>query len=400
MRIITAAVTTATVFALSIPALAQRTPEEAQLLENYRRASPAQKQKVQRGLAPKVRSGGGGEAVAAVDPVPLATPVALNQNPPVRETLLNKHTPAVELARREAARAGVAPLAAAPVEPPREVSPCAGFNLLLRADWKDIGLLSCPVSTEKAAGAEISYTGDRVAKNNVFTARGTAAFYYTSVVDGPGVFDRSIGAYLTINRVINSAPAAVKGDSDKIAFGGTAEIGIEHERGANFFRVRGGVVEDRLKNTSSANVTAEWVPVYSDRKNGIFIHRPFPVFGGAMILRFDPVLLAQYAAVTGKNQVLDFNDQAHAFRVGPQFTLRILPGLVESEFWSRLSGEVTYHWAYETYSSRGISWFQSSVTYNIDDAGQFGITGSYRKGRDEDTGTLTDIYKIALTGKI
>jgi hypothetical protein len=43
---------------------------------------------------------------------------------------------------------------------------------------------------------------------------------------------------------------------------------------------------------------------------------------------------------------------------------------------------------------------QSAITYDLDDAGQFGITASYKKGRDEDTGTLTDIYKIALTGEL
>jgi hypothetical protein len=146
----------------------------------------------------------------------------------------------------------------------------------------------------------------------------------------------------------------------------------------------------------SGNVTAEWIPVYAP----LYIHRPFPVFDEAMILRFDPVLLVQYASVVGKNQVLDFNGMQQALRIGPQFTLRIWPGPNTNEFFSRFSGAVSYHWAYETYSSRGISWFDRAITYNIDPEGQFGITGSYRKGRDEDTGTLTDIYKIALTGKI
>jgi hypothetical protein len=392
MSIIKATVASAVLLAISAPAAAQSTPDEAQLLANYRLASLKQKQAAQQRLTPKMKS-----AAARAQAIPLAQvsePPVVNQSPPRQMTILNKHTPAVRAAQIDRAPQRFA----APADAPQEVSPCAGFNILLRQDWKDIGLLSCPQSTEKAAGAEISYSGDRIAKNNVFTARGTAAVYYNSVIDSAGLFDRSFGAYVTVNRAINSSAAAAKGDSDKIAFGGMAELGFQTTTGANFFRLRGGAVEDRLKNTSAFNITGEWIPVYSD--GFIRLHRPFPVFGGALILRFDPVLLMQYASVTGKNQVLDFNGEAHAFRVGPQFTLRVLPGLIANEFFSRLSGEATYHWAYETYSGKPISWFQTSVTYNIDDAGQFGITGSYRKGRDEDTGTQTDIYKIALTGKI
>jgi hypothetical protein len=58
-----------------------------------------------------------------------------------------------------------------------------------------------------------------------------------------------------------------------------------------------------------------------------------------------------------------------------------------------------YHWAYETYSGRGLSLFQSSLTHNIAD-GHLGLTGSYGRGNDEDTGVLSNIYKISLTGKL
>ena len=324
-----------------------------------------------------------------------ATKVAVRKEP----SILTKNTPQA----RAAAEGEIEKLRAAPpTGQPRQFSACAGWTFLLRQDWKDIGLLGCPETTDKAAGAELSYSDDRVARNGVFTARGTAAVYYTSMTDVPttpnGPYYQAFGAYLTVNRAINSSAALSKSDSDKIAFGGALELGYETPFGANYFRLRGGVVEDRLKNTSAMNLTAEFIPEYDDF--AIHLNSPFRPLGAPFYVSFDPSFLVQYAAVTGKGQLLDFNDLPHALRIGPQATLRVFPLFNAEGFMARLSGAATYHWAYETYSRRGISWFQTSVTYNIDDAGQLGITGSYKKGSDEDTGTRTDIYKIALTGKI
>jgi hypothetical protein len=69
-------------------------------------------------------------------------------------------------------------------------------------------------------------------------------------------------------------------------------------------------------------------------------------------------------------------------------------------FFRHFFGTVSCHWAYETYSGRGLGLFQANLTYNIDDDGYFGLTSSYQRGRDEDTGVQTNLYKVALTGKI
>jgi hypothetical protein len=310
--------------------------------------------------------------------------------------ILNKNTPQVRNATDVVTVAGKLE--------PKEYSPCAGLTLLLRQDWKDIGIMGCPgpATTDKSAGAELSYAQDRVARNGLLTARGTAAVYFSSWVDTPPVpgapYDQAFGAYLTVNRAINSSAAQSKADSDKLAFGGVVEFGFQTYGGANYFRLRGGVVQDRIKDTNSANVTAEFMPVYDD--GTIHLNSPYRPMGAPFYVSLEPVFLVQYAAVTGAGQLLDFNDRSQALRIGPQLTAKFFPLYDATGLMARLSGAVTYHWAYETYSQRGISWFQSSLTYNVDEAGQIGITASYKKGRDEDTGTRTDIYKIGLTGKI
>lgn len=283
----------------------------------------------------------------------------------------------------------------------RQYSGCAGLNFLLRQDWQDIGYLNCPQKVDEATGAQISFTDDRAANNRIWAMHGTAALYYSSVTGDPSSllipYDTSVGSYVTVNRSLNSNATLVKSDIDKLAYGGMAEFGFVNDYGANYFRVRGGGIEDNIKNISSANLTAEFLPVFYP----LHIHEPFRPFGIApFILRYDPLLLVQYNQVTGGKNLLDFNNRHEALRVGPQVTFTVLPLPGASDFFSRLSGSLTYHWAYETYSQAGLSWLQSALKYNIDDAGHLAVALTYQRGHDEDTGTLTNVYKISLTGKI
>jgi hypothetical protein len=275
---------------------------------------------------------------------------------------------------------------------------CRGFVPLLRKDWKDIDFATCPQSIDKASGAEISFSGDRVKKNTTWVVDGTSALLYNFAGGG---YVMSTGGYVTVNRTSNSSIKESDNNADKVAYGGVFEFGTSASNNpyfANYFRVRGGGVEDNIKQTNSGNVTFEWLPVYEDH-SFIHLHSPFnPIPDLPLILRLDPSLLVQYASTMGGIKSLAFNNMDQALRVGPQLILRLYPGT--SEFLSHFVGSVSYHWAYETYSSRSVSLFQSTLTYNIDKAGYIGLTGSYQRGNDEDTGVKSDLYKISLTGKI
>jgi hypothetical protein len=281
-------------------------------------------------------------------------------------------------------------------------SGCSGFVPLLRKDWADVGftLGGCPSPVDEAAGAEVSYSNDRAKGNAIWSVNGTAALLYNSRTNFGFV---GTGGYVTVNRVANSLLSEADSNANSIAYGGVLDFGLNPIGGdqfyfANYFRLRGGVVQDFIKGTDAASFTFEWVPVLVT--DFIHIHDGFQPFGSALplIFRVDPSLLVQYSRLVGGAKPLAFNDMNEALRVGPQVRLGIYPGT--SEFFSHFFGSVTYHWAYETYSGRGLSWFDASLTYNIDKDGHFGITGSYQKGNDENTGRLTDIYKISLTGKI
>jgi hypothetical protein len=123
--------------------------------------------------------------------------------------------------------------------------------------------------------------------------------------------------------------------------------------------------------------------------------------GIPIITRFDPDLVARYDGITGQGQILAFNNMRDSLRLGPEFALTILPdpGYVSGAL-SRFSALLGYNVWYETYSRKRLTWFTSSLNYNIDEAGNFGIQGSYNTGQDENTGKWTNIYKIGLSGKI
>lgn len=59
----------------------------------------------------------------------------------------------------------------------------------------------------------------------------------------------------------------------------------------------------------------------------------------------------------------------------------------------------TYSWLTASDSHEQFSYFKSSLTFNLDEAGHFGLSGSYTKGRSEETGRRLDIWEAGLTGK-
>jgi hypothetical protein len=287
----------------------------------------------------------------------------------------------------------------------RQYSPCAGWNFILRQSWKDLGNAAgaaCPDSPDKAQGAQISFADDRAANNRVVTVNGTAAVLFNSItgdVPAPLPYAVSVGAYTTVDDVSNSATSQVKSNVDTVAYGGLLNLGYNTSTGGNFFMLRGGVVQDNVKNTTAGNAVLDWSPVYTP----LYINYPyhFMSWGLPIITRFEPDLVARFDSATGKNQILAFNNMQDSLRLGPEFALTILPdpGYVTGPL-SRFTALLGYDIWYETYSKKQLTWFTSSLTYNLDEGGNFGIQGAYNRGQNVNTGKWTDIYTIGISGKI
>lgn len=290
-----------------------------------------------------------------------------------------------------------------PIE--RQYSPCAGFVFLLRQDWKDVGNAAgaaCPGPAANAQGAQISFANNLAAQNRIVTIHGTAAVLYNTItgdVPFPLPYAFSIGAYATVDDLSNSASSQIKSNVDTLAYGGLINLGYANSVGGNYFMLRAGAVEDHIKDTTSASAVFDWSPVVYP----LYIHYPFhwAAFGLPIITRFDTDFVGRFDSATGNQQVVAFNNMKQSLRIGPEMALTILPdpGYVSGPL-SRFSILLGYDVWYETYSKNDLTWFTSSLNYNIDEAGNFGLKGTYNTGRDVNTGNWTNIYTIGLSGKI
>lgn len=348
-----------------------------------------------------------------------------SSNPKKRQAWLNSHSRAPRASTRPKSKTYVK-VDSAPKETPKEpdaitkliqsnkgkplgerqYSPCAGFVFFLRQDWKDLGGnagKACPDDPENAQGAQISFANDLVAKNRITTINGTAAVLYNSItgdVPFPMPYAISFGAYTTVDNVSNSAASQLKSNVDTLAYGGLINLGFVNSVGGNYFMLRAGGTEDHIKNTSSASVVLDWSPVIYP----LYIRDPISWVSFGLLpirTRFDVDLVGRFDSATGDKQVVAFNNMRDSLRVGPELALTILPDIgYVSGVLSRFSALIGYDVWYETYSKKDLTWFTSALKYNIDEAGNIAIKGTYNTGRDVITGTFKNIYTIGLSGKI
>jgi hypothetical protein len=281
---------------------------------------------------------------------------------------------------------------------PNILGQCPGLGVTLRKSWTDIDLTDCPQDASKATGALLSYSNDQVKHNDIWTAQGVAALIH-STANQPYRF--STGLYTSLDKITNSAIAKSSSNADTVGYGGFLQFSVDNSNEnyhfENYFRLRGGVVDNNIKDTTAANIVAEWIPVYYD--GTVFIHQAIPIPGSPALFRIDPEIFAEYVEDTGKNQFSAFNNRTEALPVGPQVTLRLYPGT--SEFWSHFVPVFTYWWAYEPYSGQSISWLDASLGYNLDKAGHVALSFSYERGNDlNNAGTFTNMYLLSLTGKL
>jgi hypothetical protein len=287
----------------------------------------------------------------------------------------------------------------------KQYSKCPGFALLLRQDWKDFTNIAgneCPGDPGKQ-GAQISYSDDRIANNRAVNLKGTAALLYNSATGDPPdgfiiPYATSFGAYVTENNLTNSAKAQIKSNTDSTAYGGVLELGFVSPGGTTTFRIMGGGLDDNVKHTSAGNAVAQWYPVYDPLSINTPINNPA---GIPIVLLFTPDLAARYEGVTGKNQIVPFNDRQQSMRLGPELALNVQPSYATPAALANFTATFGYDWFYETYTRKELDWFTSSVTYNLDAAEHVGITVGYQRGREPlTTGASTNIYTVSLSGKL
>jgi hypothetical protein len=285
--------------------------------------------------------------------------------------------------------------------------PYLGF--ILRQDFTDISLLSCPNDGLKnAVGTRVTLTFDELAHTTAVSVDGLAAGVVRILGDkNPGNTFLGVvfGPYLQGNEMYQFESSTKPSKTvDTLTAGGYVEFGFDNPfipQAANYYRIRGG---EQFGNSGIGSNTfvSEWLPVYETLHIGTPYFIPGTIFG----FQCSPELMAQYDQLEyGPNKYLLFSKDNDAFRIGPEVVLKLFldPRLVLDEPFHAIaehaSVSITYHASWDTYSGRDYSWLQTTLTYNLNDAGNFALSASYGYGNAEATANMTSQIKVGLAAK-
>jgi hypothetical protein len=273
--------------------------------------------------------------------------------------------------------------------------PTTSLTFLLRKDFTDVGLFSDPIDNKSADGAQFAWSRDRIANVSTWTGNATAAVAYSYLIEdirNPFI-GVTIAPYVTVNREVSTVKSQ---DTNVATFGISGEIGRRNyffRNGADYLRGSGAAVEDEIARTTIAHGSLEWLPTY------MWIAGSVP--GTYLNYNFTPELEAQYDSTTVSHQTLLFSGKQQALRVGPEakLWLKVVAPTGYWDFLNSLYGTISYHYWGELYSGRYNGWLDATLHYNLDPNGNIALAFSYQRGRTEDTGIDTNMYKVTLTAK-
>jgi hypothetical protein len=294
-----------------------------------------------------------------------------------------------------------------PNPPPAPPAYVTNVYPMLRSSFNDIWLFDKRKGVSDIAdaeGAQFSIADDRIGQNRTWTAHAMGAVVFQYLHDrypkdgSLNFIGLSIAPFVQIDRISNSNPKSAVNNVDEYSFGGSAEVGFDLGPGAHYFRFRGAGVDDRIAGSSTGSAVFEWIPIVEGVINSPFNIGTLPitfVFAPELKGRYDNVVVND---ITGSKEYL--------VRGGGQVFLKytaIADALPESlgkiGFLSSLHGQTTASWLTSSFDGKPYAYFSSSLGVNLDEEGYIALSGSYTKGRSEDTGRRQDLWKLSLTGK-
>ena len=275
----------------------------------------------------------------------------------------------------------------------------------------DLKSLTNPSDVADATGAVFSWTNDRVEHNRNWTAQALIAVGYNRFFipqGGPYISQALNGFYYAIDRQLNSKD--VKKNVDDMTFGGRHEFTLANWASTSHaFGIAGEVVTDGAGATKNWDLSADYQPFGTDPGSGYrplisYVNSPFDTVPHVYVT-FSPKLRAEYRGSLDGSTDPIFEDYNSVFRVGGSMGMTISKNLAEFQLGevpfliARSLVNVSYGWWYDTLSQRQFSYLDAAYTFNLDEAGNIGITFNYRHGELDTTAQRVDLYKVALSAK-
>jgi hypothetical protein len=329
-----------------------------------------------------------------------------NTRPVTSEIKSNKKTKVTGAAIAEPAK-----LPAIALTAPNPNTCVDGWNrhLAIGDSFNDLNFLntaSCNAALAK--GAQFSWSRDRVAVNDQWSAKGAVAQQFVWISPRDSVPDS--GAYLNMlaiaptvsfQRVTNSSSKLSAQNANVLSYGVSSEALVD--RVADFWQVyvrgRANINADFDGIAHSWSTTGEFQAL-SDRYG---IGRNFAV-GSLGYFWVIPFVRAQYFHRESAS-ILDpiFAFRNDVFRAGPVVSFNFVPQdeanvdpnkPAQAPKWLF---NVTYSWYKDFLSSRTYYHFNPSLSYNFTD--NIGVTLGYEVGQIDQTGKKIDMATIGLSVK-
>jgi hypothetical protein len=302
--------------------------------------------------------------------------------------------------------------AAAPVTTPNPLDSKAcidGWNthLAIGDSFSDLNFLNTAnCNGAQAKGAQFSWSRDRVALNDQWSAKGAVAEELIWIrpgapPDGAYLNMWAIAPTVNFQRVTNSNTAMAAQNANVLSYGFSSEALFDQvgDVWQVYARGRANVNSDFTGLTHSYSTTAEFQAL-SDYYG---IGRNFAV-GSLGYFWVIPLVRAQYFERESK-LVKDpiFSAHNEVLRVGPVVSLNFVPQDTTNIDPSKPAPtpkwllNVTYSWYQDFLSSHTFQHVNPSLSYNFTD--NIGLTLGYESGQIETTGKKVDLTTISLTVK-
>jgi hypothetical protein len=281
----------------------------------------------------------------------------------------------------------------------------------LRKDFSNMHLFARPLDVADADGATFSYTDNRVAQNAIRSAQGITGVVWRLFSTGrtglaeDGLVGMSFAPYLDFDVSRNSNAGQASNDRENYTIGAVAESALRTGAAVHYLRFSGGEAIDNIAATRTPTAMFEWIPTYQfgpSRAIGLssafggpldpFIQLPYPI-----AYRFTPEFKARYDTIPSSDGSAATSQE---FRYGGQAALFL--GFFKGtapDFLQRFTSNTTYSWLYSKTSTRSFGWLETTLGFRLDERGYIALTGTYKKGRVEQTTKKTEEYVLGLSAK-
>jgi hypothetical protein len=275
---------------------------------------------------------------------------------------------------------------------------------LLRDAYSPYSIVAGPPARDRAEGMQFSYTRDIRSSNDIVSASGAIIgqkpLALEAGADNPwtslGVSRVLVAPAFEFDRKTNDKDPKKTADYLAARLFSEFEVEVPHALfRTHYFRYAAHLKSDWRGDSKIVGGYAEWQP--TSLPLAIGAARPILPHVPHVQVRWQPMLRAEAEKVLNAGLLPNVITGDEYYRVGP---------IVQANMWfpdtllDRLSVEFQYRYLWSlTSSDKNVEYFQGSVAYNLDEAGNYAIGLIYRDGLLPGNYTPVRDWKAALTIK-